>query len=933
MVTVYNDLLAQAFDAKKKQDKDAALALYKKAIAYDPTQFPAYKEAAIICKDLKLIDEAITLFDQALSIKPKDVFVEVQKAVCVFYQGNSQACLDQLMALAEKNPSNWVVAFEIAMTFKALNDLESTQLWLQKVLDLAPGGAPGNLNTLLELAYLARSQNNSELAAEWFLAIIQHYPANVRAYLEYATELQALGKPGEAAKTLKSGVVYSHNQMLFEKYLLGFFDVNPLVAAQELLLQAPYYRVGMEINRKLLSYLIGAKEVINLTELPITLASNLFANWGFIVRVMNLKVDQNNNLLRLLAYFEPLLETFIESQNESLVKKDLFVFLLIVAALKENNKLKQYVVDHVGDYVALLGFNEICICINALRKSIDDDVMFDLFAKSAIEKQSIDALLFCLIIIDYYPEYPALSVFSDRDRLLKALPSFHDKNPAILKNILIHLLQKGLLSSDQLEALNVDIAVKDAVKVVDAHLKPFFRPNFRHYAQPKKLKVALCISGQLRGYREAYESLKAAFIDPLQPDIYIHTWQDAGFKEPHSSSHADRVFSGHFLGVYKKLFYIKNYSYPQIKQLLPSVFSLLQNNTAINKAQLQAFYQTESIEIEDDASLPFSALSNRDKMFYKIHACNQLVAKSGKTYDLVIRLRPDMVFSLEEGTDWKAIADICNSQKVILANSAGVGFSGFRDYGEEGYGIGDSFAISSQAGIDFYANVGMSINAFREQGLAYFSVHSSHTLLGHGLWLGGYRRQQIPFANKTSLVNISLKAKDISQVIQKDLVHMDKDLANDFMDALALDMAGVPYKDPFHLEKFETVSELQPIALCSPSTTKMLEQQILAQFDQDAVIASYDMMLHSKYYDFGPELIGRYLNAIMNGAPVAPLAANANLALDFISSDGFVNAILKMKNTEPFGKLSAFFSTFILEAVADVRVKSKNLDLLAEMLV
>jgi len=129
------------------------------------------------------------------------------------------------------------------------------------------------------------------------------------------------------------------------------------------------------------------------------------------------------------------------------------------------------------------------------------------------------------------------------------------------------------------------------------------------------------------------------------------------------------------------------------------------------------------------------------------------------------------------------------------------------------------------------------------------------------------------------------------------------------------------------------MSKLQPIQLCSPPTTKMLEQQILAQFDQDSFIASYDLMLHSKYYDFGPELIGRYLNAIMNGAPVAPLAANANLALDFISSDGFVNAILKMKNTEPFGKLSAFFSTFILEAVADVRVKSKNLDLLAEMLV
>ena len=128
------------------------------------------------------------------------------------------------------------------------------------------------------------------------------------------------------------------------------------------------------------------------------------------------------------------------------------------------------------------------------------------------------------------------------------------------------------------------------------------------------------------------------------------------------------------------------------------------------------------------------------------------------------------------------------------------------------------------------------------------------------------------------------------------------------------------------------MSKLQPIQLCSPPTTKMLEQQILAQFDQDSFIASYDLMLHSKYYDFSPELIGRYFNAIMNGVPVAPLAANANLALDFISSDGFVNAILKMKGTEPFAKLSAFFSAFILESVADRQEKNKNLDLLVEVI-
>jgi tetratricopeptide (TPR) repeat protein len=803
MATTYNDLLKQALDAKKKQNKPAALALYKKAIACEPEQFQAYKEAAIICNELKMTDEAITFINKGLLINPGNLALEIQKAVSQRHLGNSQKCLDQLMVLYEKYPPNWSIDLEIALTFKEINEFTSSQVWLQKVLD----AVPSNLTVLLESAYLARSQGERGLATERFLSVMQHHPLNARGYIEYATELQALEKYDEAVKILKSGVIYTQNQKLFERYLLDFFDINPFSASQELLLHAPYYKVSMEINCKFLSYLITAKEVINLTEMPIALANNLFGNRDFVVGVMNFKIDRSGIFTRLLTYFEPLLEAFTEIQHESLMNKDLFMFLLIVAGLKENEKLKQYVAKNFCDYVAFFTFDDICLSVKALRKSVSDDVTFKLFAKSAIEEHGIDALLFCLIISDYYPEHPELCVFRDRDFLFKLLKSFNGQNPALLKNILIHLLQKELLSLDQLDALNVDIAVKDVVKAVDAQLKPVFKPNLLHYTKPKKLKVALCISGQLRGYREGYESLKKVFIDPLQPDIYVHTWQDVGCKEPYASAHADRVFSGHFLAAYRKLFLIKNYSYPQIKRLLPSVFSLLQNNTSIDKAQLQAFYKAERVEIEDDAVMPFSALLNRDKMFHKIRACNQLVTESGKQYDLVIRVRPDVVFSLDEGIDWFAISEACNTQKIIWANHAGAGFIGFKENRGGSYGSGDSFAISSQAGINFYANVGVSKQSFMEQGLAYFSAHSSHTILGHGLWLGGYRRQPIPFATKPDMVNISLKTEDIYQVIQHDLVHMDKDLADEFMKALEFDMAGVPYKAPFQLEKTDGVKK------------------------------------------------------------------------------------------------------------------------------
>jgi len=575
-------------------------------------------------------------------------------------------------------------------------------------------------------------------------------------------------------------------------------------------LHAPYYKVSMEINCKFLSYLITAKEVINLTEMPIALANNLFGNRGFVVGVMEFKRNGPSVFMPLLDYFEPLLESFTLRSNKGLVKKDLFVFLILVAELKQNTKLKQYVTDVIDDYVQFLTFDDICLSLKALRSLVNDEetcATLDIFSKCTIEKHSIDALLFCLIMVDYYPNHPALRIFRDRDFLFKLLQSFNGQNPALLKNILIHLLQKELLSLDQLDALNVDIAVKEVVKAVDAQLKPVFKPSLLHYTKPKKLKVALCISGQLRGYREGYESLKRVFIDPLQPDIYVHTWQDIGFKEPFISAHAYRVFSGHFLEAYKNLFIIKNYSYKKIRQLLPSVFALLQSNTDIDKERLQAFYKAECVVIEDDAVFPFSTLSNTDKMFYKIHACNQLVAKSGKQYDLVIRVRPDVVFKLEGSLDWLVIADTCNTKKIILADDNGSGFMGFNDNGQGNYSIGDCFAISSQVGMSFYANIGMSKDAFMEQELAYLPVQSPHTLLAHGLFVGGYGRQTIHFAEIPNLVNISLKAEDIYQVIQDDLVHMDKDLADEFMKALEFDMAGVPYKAPFQLEKTDGVKK------------------------------------------------------------------------------------------------------------------------------
>ena len=48
----------------------------------------------------------------------------------------------------------------------------------------------------------------------------------------------------------------------------------------------------------------------------------------------------------------------------------------------------------------------------------------------------------------------------------------------------------------------------------------------------RKARVALCVSGQLRGHEQAFESWKRALLPSAEFDIYVHTWKDVGRSSP-----------------------------------------------------------------------------------------------------------------------------------------------------------------------------------------------------------------------------------------------------------------------------------------------------------------------------------------------------------------------------------------------------------------
>ena len=801
MVADYNDLFTQAIEAKKRQDKSAALTLFEKAMECDPKQFQAYFEAGVICKDLKRFDEAIDFFDQALSIKPTDTSVLVQKASCLRFQGDYQSCLNQLLGLVEKNPINWNVFFEIGLSFKGLNQFEDAQSWLQKGLAIAPN----NLNILLELAHLARLQNNRELAYERFLTIIQLHPAHVGGYLEVATELKLLGRPAEAYQWLQYPFVRSRfNTKIFENKMFLLFEMDSVRASYELMLYARSYEIPVTVIHALFKSILSKKQLVEINCLSSELLISLLVQPSFKAAIISYR-ETNSDYLQLLTYFETFISRLLtDNKHKQLVDDYLFYILVIFFARdKKSEMAKQYILDNVARYIVCYPLNILFEIVSSIMLITNDDFTLSAISKGAEECCSINCLFICLVMQGHYPRNDYLNKFNDKQALIRILKANCNKeNEPILKNIFLHLLQRGVFSFIDIEALYPDGFFLTSLKNVFNAIEPTVRAN-KKIDQSKKLKVALCISGQLRGYKDAYETVKESLIKELNPDVFVHTWKYVGFKEP-VPLRAERVFSGNFLRAYTDLFRRYKFTYPEVKEKLSGLFRLLDHHIFVTEEELKEFYQTDYVVVEDDTTGEFVSFDNQQKMFYKINACNELMKTAQKDYDLVIRLRPDLCLHKMEGSSWGEIANFVNEENAVLLPSHEVNnLNPFVTIKFGKYLVGDIFAIGNEQSMAYYGSL-LNLNSLLfENGFWGFLEDTylgySHTLLANGLFIGGYKcaitASKVPI-QYGHMLGIKLKnPKDILLSIQNHLPDLDEEVSTSLVSALNKDIDGIAVTD------------------------------------------------------------------------------------------------------------------------------------------
>jgi len=137
------------------------------------------------------------------------------------------------------------------------------------------------------------------------------------------------------------------------------------------------------------------------------------------------------------------------------------------------------------------------------------------------------------------------------------------------------------------------------------------------------MKIALCISGQMRTCKSTYSTIYTSIISKYNPDVFIHTWDLVGVSDKETSVDTPYYVSKELLQQYNPKKYI------------------------IEKFKVEYRDTLGEVDVPDILKKyePINYKGNLP-MYFKIKKCFELMEEYedevGFKYDIVIRLRPDL---------------------------------------------------------------------------------------------------------------------------------------------------------------------------------------------------------------------------------------------------------------------------------------------------
>lgn len=193
----------------------------------------------------------------------------------------------------------------------------------------------------------------------------------------------------------------------------------------------------------------------------------------------------------------------------------------------------------------------------------------------------------------------------------------------------------------------------------------------------KKKNVALCISGQMRSYKKCYGYLKEYIIEPLEPDIFIDTWRERGgsTKASHGSKASERVTE--------------------------TTLERLYSPKMVRIEDFDDQYYTKKDSVEVPEAIQARGSKGNIPLFYKMKGCNDMKTEYEREndflYDIVIKLRPDMLIGQE------IPREVLNNPHILWFSDAGVDLERM---------VSDKYFVSSSENMDYCTSVWDHLNEY-----------------------------------------------------------------------------------------------------------------------------------------------------------------------------------------------------------------------------
>jgi tetratricopeptide (TPR) repeat protein len=312
------------------------------------------------------------------------------------------------------------------------------------------------------------------------------------------------------------------------------------------------------------------------------------------------------------------------------------------------------------------------------------------------------------------------------------------------------------------------------------------RPDVAPLGRPgrRRLRIALCVSGQLRGYKRANPSWRHLRLDEHDVTIFVHTWQDIGRKMP-VGVHANRSFTGNFLTAFRTV--AGNVDRRTLLAQYPTFFDYFRSGQAISIAEVRDFYRTDHVVVEDDGTAEFAGFNNPMKMYYKIAQSHRMATDHGE-FDLYIRIRPDkFVADSSPDFDWCEVSDRSSSDDIAFCDRAPTIVP------EGAFIIGDQFAAGSRHAMDVYSSVWSFCNLPNTKDLYGFPQgFSGHTNLAYTTLYQGVSVELLPGLKFEGPVDEgALPAADIRKLLSLDIgSRTPSETDRVLLDAAEADMAA-----------------------------------------------------------------------------------------------------------------------------------------------